>query len=57
MVIKEVQEEADWVDYLDAKAMETMLKMEGDVFAINNEEPSDPPAFIMPIVRQLNNWT
>ena len=57
MVIKEVQEEADWVDYLDAKAMETMLKMEGDVFAISNEEPSDPPAFIMPIVRQLNSWT
>ena len=57
MVIKEVQEEADWVDYLDAKAMETMLKMEGDVFDISNEEPSDPPAFIMPIVRQLNNWT
>ena len=56
MVIKEVQEEVDWVDYKDVEAMETMLKMEGDVFAITNEEPSDPSAFIMPIVRQLNNW-
>ena len=45
------------MDYMDAKAMETMLKMEADVFAITNEEPSDPSAFIMPIVGQLNNWT
>ena len=41
---------------MDAKAMETMLKMEGDVFAITNEEPSDPFTFIVPIVGQLNNW-
>ena len=40
VVIKEVQEEVDWVDYMDAKAMETTLKMERDVFAITNEEPS-----------------
>ena len=57
MVIKEVQEEVDWMDYIDAEAMETMLKMEGDMFAITNEEPSDPSAFIMPVVGQLNNWT
>ena len=44
------------MDYMDAKAMETMLKMEGDVFAITNEEPSDPFTFIVPIVGQLNNW-
>ena len=37
VVIKEVQEEVDWVDYMDAEAMETMLKMEGDVFAVTNE--------------------
>ena len=56
VVIKEVQEEVNWVDYMDAEAIETMLKMKGDVFAITNEEPSDPFAFIMPIVGQLNNW-
>ena len=42
MVIKEVQEEVDSVDYMDIEAMETMLKMEWDVFTITNEEPSDP---------------
>ena len=57
MVIKEVQEEVDWVDYMDAEVMETMLKMEEDVFTITNEEPSDPSTFIMPIMGQLNNWT
>ena len=36
VVIKEVQEEVNWVDYMDVEAMETMLKMEGDVFAITN---------------------
>ena len=45
------------MDYMDAKAMETMLKMEGDVFFITNEEPSDPSTFIVPTVGQLNNWT
>ena len=55
MVIKEVQKEVNWVDYMDAKAMEIMLKMEGDKFAI--EEPSDPSTFIMPAIGQLNNWT
>ena len=53
VVIKEIQEKVNWVEYMDAKAMETMLKMEGDVFAITNEEPSDPSAFIM--LGQLNN--
>ena len=42
MVIKEVQEEVDQVDYMDFEAMETMLKTEGDMFAFTNEEPSDP---------------
>ena len=55
VVIKEIQEKVNWVEYMDAEAMETMLKMEGDVFAITNEEPSDPSAFIM--LGQLNNWT
>ena len=42
---------------MDVEAMETMLKMKGDVFAITNEEPSNHFAFIMPIMGQLNNWT
>ena len=42
VVIKKFQEEVDWVDYMDIEAMETMLKMEWDVFTITNEEPSDP---------------
>ena len=53
VMIKEV----DWMECVDAEAMETMLKMEGDVFTITNEDPSDPYTFIMPIVGQLNNWT
>ena len=53
MVIKEVPKEVDWVDYMDAKAMETMLKMEGDVFAITIKEPSDPSTFIVLAVGQL----
>ena len=57
MVIKEVQEEVNWVNYMDAKAMKTMMKTSGDVFAIINEEPSDPSKFIMPIVGTINNWT
>ena len=57
MVIKEVQEEVDWVDYINAKTMETMLNMEGDVLTITMEEPSDPSTFIMPVVGHLNNWT
>ena len=31
MVIKEIQKEVVWVDYMDTEIMETMLKMEGDV--------------------------
>ena len=57
IMIKEFQEEFDWTDYMDVEAMETMLKMEGDVFAITNEEPSDPSAFIMLAMGQLNHWT
>ena len=57
MVIKEVQEKVNWMDYMDTKAMETMLKMEGDVFAITNEKPSDPSTLIVPAKRHLNNWT
>ena len=57
MVIKEVQEEVDQVDYMDFEAMETMLKTEGDMFAFTNEEPSDPSTFIVPAVGHLNNWT
>ena len=48
VVIKEVQEEVNWEDYTDAEAIETMLKMEGDVFTITNEEPSDLSTFIVP---------
>nr|XP_023924368.1 uncharacterized protein LOC112035769 [Quercus suber] len=42
MVIKEMQEEVDWVNYMDAEAMKTMMKMSGDVFNITNEEPMPP---------------
>ena len=56
VVIKEVQKEVNWVDYM-MSTMWTMLKMEGDMFSITNEEPSDASAFIMPIIGQLNNWT
>ena len=45
------------MNYMDAEAMKTMMKMSGDVFAITNEEPSDPSKFIMPIVGPINNWT
>ena len=34
MVIKEVQEEVDWVNYMDVETMQTMMKTSGDVFAI-----------------------
>ena len=47
VVIKEVQKEVDWVDYMDAEAMKTMLKMKGDVFAITNEKPSDPSSCLL----------
>ena len=57
VVIKEIQEKVDWVNYMDAEAMKTMIKMSGDVFAITKEEPSDPSTFIMPIVGPINNWT
>ena len=37
--------------------MKTMMKTCGDVFAITNEEPSDPSKFIMAIMGPINNWT
>ena len=43
------------VDYMDVKAMEIMLKKEGDVLAITIEEPSDPLTYITPTVGQLSN--
>ena len=45
------------MDYMDTEAMGAILKMEGDVLAITAKEPSDPSAFIMPVVGQLNNQT
>ena len=57
MVIKEIREEVDYMDYMDAKAMEAMLKVEGYVLAIIDEEPSDPFIFIMPTNGHLSNWT
>ena len=42
---------------MDVEMMETMMKMERDVFAITNEASSVPFAFIIPIVGKLNNWT
>ena len=42
---------------MDVEAIETMLKMEGDMFTITNEEPSNVSTLIMPAVAQLNNWT
>ena len=45
------------MNYMDAEAMKTKMKTSGDVFAITNEEPSDPSKFIMPIVGLINNWT
>ena len=57
VVIKEVPKEVDLVDYMDTKAMKTMLTMERDVFTIAIKEPNDPSTFIVPTVGQLNNWT
>ena len=37
--------------------MKTMMKSNGDMFIITNEEPSDPSKFIMPIIGPINNWT
>ena len=57
MVIKEIQEEVDWVNCMDVEAIKTKIKTSGDVFAITNEEPSDTSKFIVPIVGPINNWT
>ena len=42
---------------MDAEVTGAMLKVEGDMFAFTNEEPSDPSTFIVPTVGHLNNWT
>ena len=42
---------------MDAEAMMTMVKTSRDVFAITNEEPSDPSKFIMPTMGPISNWT
>ena len=57
VMIKEIQEKVDWVNYMDAEAMKTMMKTSGEVFVIINEESSDPSKFIMSIVGPINNWT
>ena len=57
MVIKKIQEEVDWVNYVDAEASKTMMKTSGDVFSITNEEPSDPFKFVMPTMGPINYWT
>ena len=54
---KKVQEEVNWVKYMDAEAKKTMIKMSRDVFAIATKEPSDPSKFIMPTMGSINNWT
>ena len=45
------------MNYMDIEVMKTMMKTSGDMFAITNEEPSDPSKFIIPIVGPINNWT
>ena len=40
---------------MDAEAMGTVLNKKGDVLAITTKEPSDPSAFIVLAVGQLNN--
>ena len=57
VVIKEIQEEVDWIDYMDIEAIEAMLKVAGDVLFITIEEPNDPSTFITPIDGQLSDWT
>ena len=57
VVIKEIQEEVDWVNYMDAEKMKTMMKTSRDVFAITIKEPIDPSKFIMPTMGPINNWT
>ena len=57
VIRKEVQEEVDWVNYMDSKAMKTMIKTSRDVLTITNEEPSEPSKFIMPTMRSINIWT
>ena len=57
IMIKEMQEKVDWVNYIDAEAMKTMMKTSGDMLAITNEEPSDPSKFIMSTIGLTHNWT
>ena len=39
VVTKEKQEEVDWANYMDAKAMKTMMKTSGEVFLLLHEVP------------------
>ena len=55
VVIKKVQEKVDWVNYMDAETMKTVMKMSGDVLAITNEKPSDPSKLITSTMRPINN--
>ena len=57
VVIKEVQEEVNWMDYMDAEAMGAIWEVEGDVLPITIKKPSDPSTFIKPTYGQLSNWT
>ena len=57
VVIKEIQEEVDWINYMDAEIILTMMKTSIDMFAITNDEPSDPSKFNMLTVGPINNWT
>ena len=45
------------MNYIDVEAMTTIMKTSGDVFAIANEELSDPSKFIMPTIGPIINWT
>ena len=45
------------MNYMDVEVVKTTMKTSGDVFAITNEEPSDPSKFIMPTMGLINNWT
>ena len=42
---------------MDAEVTGAMLKVEGYMFFITFEEPSDPSTFIMPTDRHLSIWT
>ena len=57
VVIEEIREKVNWIDYMDAKVMEAMLKVKRDVLAITIEKPSDPITFFMPTDGHFSNQT